>query len=116
MKKLMMTIWTTWPITKEPTAMFKKTQTKWLVRYLRPSSYVFLCDQTILQRMLYVYVHIFLFVHQVIEPQIIMNDSDDENEEGLIIDPSEEEEEENIEVKSFQQQDRKVGVPFLDQV
>ena len=59
----------------------------------------------------------FLFVHQVIEPQIIMNDSDDENEEGLVIDPSEEEEEENNEDhQSQQQQDRKVGVPFLDQV
>ena len=67
-----------------------------------------------MQRMLY--VHIFLFVHQVIEPQIIMNDSDDENEEGLVIDPSEEEEEENIEDQAQQQQDRKVGVPFLDQV
>ena len=38
----MMTIWTTWPITKEPTAMFKKIRTKWLVRYMRPSSCVVL--------------------------------------------------------------------------
>ena len=58
----------------------------------------------------------YVFVKQVIEPQIIMNDSDDENEEGLVIDPSEEEEEENIEDQAQQQQDRKVGVPFLDQV
>ena len=102
--------------------MFKKIQTKWLVRYLRPSSFVCFYAELLVRSckecfiIFLISVHTYSFVKQVIEPQIIMNDSDDENEEGLVIDPSEEEEEENIEDQAQQQQDRKVGVPFLDQV